>query len=297
MIINKYLNPKNDIAFKHIFGKDKHKDILISLLNIVLKNQLHKPIKELSFLKTNQDPEIANDKQSILDVLCEDQDGCKYIIEMQMNTYTGFTKRAAYYAAKTFVEQADEGFLYKNLKEVIFLAFTNYTLFPKKKRYKTEYVTTDRLDPKDRMGTFSFTFVELPKFSEQCKKEVTELSLEEKFYYFLHKAPQIEDEELPKLVGKDKIIGKAFKVLDRFGWKKEELARYNQQEKRARDARAILEKGQEDAKEEGEKKGIEKGKKEIAIKLIQKGKDTLQEISDLTGLPLKELDKIKKSIR
>ncbi len=81
-LASKYLNPKNDLAFKQIFGEKKNKDILIAMLNVVLKNQLHKPIKQVEFLKTSQDPRVAVEKQSIVDVLCEDQDGCKYIIEM-----------------------------------------------------------------------------------------------------------------------------------------------------------------------------------------------------------------------
>jgi hypothetical protein len=36
MAISKYLDPKNDIAFKKIFGTEKNKDILIHFLNDVL---------------------------------------------------------------------------------------------------------------------------------------------------------------------------------------------------------------------------------------------------------------------
>ena len=32
----KFADPKNDLAFKKIFGNEKHKDILISFLNSVL---------------------------------------------------------------------------------------------------------------------------------------------------------------------------------------------------------------------------------------------------------------------
>ncbi len=54
-LAQKYLDPKNNAAFKCIFGKEKNKDILIKMLNAVLKNQLHKPIKEIEFLN----PEIV----------------------------------------------------------------------------------------------------------------------------------------------------------------------------------------------------------------------------------------------
>ena len=33
MTLSKFLDPKNDIAFRKIFGSEKHKDILIHFIN------------------------------------------------------------------------------------------------------------------------------------------------------------------------------------------------------------------------------------------------------------------------
>ena len=38
----------------------------------------------------NEEPEIRSKKQSVVDVLCKDEDGCLYIIEM--NVFTGGLK-------------------------------------------------------------------------------------------------------------------------------------------------------------------------------------------------------------
>lgn len=35
-MLNKFLDPKNDVAFKKIFGNEMHKDILIHFLNDIL---------------------------------------------------------------------------------------------------------------------------------------------------------------------------------------------------------------------------------------------------------------------
>lgn len=37
MAIPKYLDPKNDISFKKVFGSEKNKDILIHFLNDILR--------------------------------------------------------------------------------------------------------------------------------------------------------------------------------------------------------------------------------------------------------------------
>jgi hypothetical protein len=59
MSLSKFLSPKNDFAFKRIFGAEKNKDILIHFLNDILDFKGDKRIKNVSYLKTNQDPEIA----------------------------------------------------------------------------------------------------------------------------------------------------------------------------------------------------------------------------------------------
>ncbi|ACN95311.1 conserved hypothetical protein domain protein [Wolbachia endosymbiont of Drosophila ananassae] len=82
MALSKFLDPKNDVAFRRIFGTEKNKDILIHFLNDILGFTGKDEIKEIEFLSTIQDAEIASDKQSIVDVLCRDSSGNRYIIEM-----------------------------------------------------------------------------------------------------------------------------------------------------------------------------------------------------------------------
>ncbi|QEF50239.1 PD-(D/E)XK nuclease transposase family protein [Wolbachia endosymbiont of Drosophila ananassae] len=79
MALSKFLDPKNDVAFRRIFGTEKNKDILIHFLNDILGFTGKDEIKEIEFLSTIQDAEIASDKQSIVDVLCRDSSGNRYI--------------------------------------------------------------------------------------------------------------------------------------------------------------------------------------------------------------------------
>ena len=74
-MLGKYLNPRNDIAFKKIFGSEKNKNILLALLNSVLKQQLQGEIKDATFLQRAQDPETAVKKSSVVDLKCEDDAG------------------------------------------------------------------------------------------------------------------------------------------------------------------------------------------------------------------------------
>ena len=74
-MLSKFLDPKNDIAFKKIFGNEKNKDILIHFLNDMLVFKENKPITSVTFLTTVQDPKIASQKTSIVDIMCSDAFG------------------------------------------------------------------------------------------------------------------------------------------------------------------------------------------------------------------------------
>ena len=183
------------------------------MLNTVLGKQLHGAIEEIEFLKPHLDPEIEGRKKSIVDVLCQDKDGCKYIIEMQIGHPDGFAERGQYYAARAFADQGHKGDPYYGLKKIIFLAFCDFNIFPKKKHYKSEHVTLDKKTHEHHLDKFSFTFIDLVKFDKQLNKPVEELTDEEKFYYFLCHATDISHEDMA-LLEKTPAIKKAFSVLD-----------------------------------------------------------------------------------
>ena len=308
-MVSQYLDPKNDFAFKRIFGREKNKDILIGFLNDVLDHKHVGQIVDVAFLDPVQNPDVAAKKQSILDVLCRDQNGVQYIVEMQVAKTTGFEKRAQYYASKAYIDQLGKAEGYENLKEVIFLAITDFVMFPKKKAVKSDHMVLDRETSEHDLKDLFFTFIELPKFT----KGIDELSsMTEKWYYYLKHASETQGEVYEKLIVDAPIIKRAYKELNRANWSKEELRAYERVEKIERDNAAAeaykLEKAQEKGKKEGrkegkkegiaigEKKGItmgeEKKQKEIALQMLAKGLAT-ELICELTGLTPKQVNALK----
>ena len=85
-MLTKFLDPKNDFAFRQVFGKEKNKDILIHFLNDVLDHTHIGQVVAVHFLERVRDPEIAAKKQSIVDVRCRDQEGREYIDTVQKAT-------------------------------------------------------------------------------------------------------------------------------------------------------------------------------------------------------------------
>jgi predicted transposase/invertase (TIGR01784 family) len=265
MELAKFLDPKNDFAFKQIFGTEKNKDILIHFLNDMICFPGGARVTSVSFPPTVSDPDTVAKKQSVVDVLCVDEHGNQYIVEMQVANTKGFEKRAQYYAAKAYVNQMKEGDKYHNLKEIIFLAITNFVMFSDIEAYKSDHVILDLGTKTHQLKDFYFCFLELPKFN----KEIHELTtIVEKWAYFFKHASHTAPQEVEEIVGADAILQKAYTALNQFYWSSLEVDAYEAERKRQLDERAVY----EQKVSEGEAIGFVKGKAEGFVEGKEKGK-------------------------
>src|ERR1700722_19045095 len=285
MAINKFLDPKNDFAFKRIFGTERNKDILVHFLNDMLEFSEGEKIKDVSFLKLNQDPEIAYKKQSIVDVLCTDEKERKYIIEMQVARTAGFEKRAQYYAAKAYVGQINQGEAYPNLKEIIFIAITDFVMFPDKKEYKSDHVILDKKSFDHNLKDFSFCFLELPKFTKTIDELTTHV---EKWAYFFKHAVETSPEDLEKITASDLVISQAYKELNQFFWSEDELNVYEREKKSQMDAKAMFDAATEEGLVKGKAEGLSEGTTMIAKRMLAQGY-SIHSIMQLTSLSEKDI--------
>lgn len=299
-MLSKFLDPKNDLAFKRIFGSEKNKDILIHFLNDLFANTVN-PIEEVTFLKTSSDPVVASQRTSIVDILCHDAYGDYFIVEMQVDFEPGFEKRAQYYAAKTYIQQREKGIEYKDLKQVTFLAITNYTLFPEQKEYLSHHHILNKDNYERQLKDFSFSFLELSKFKK--KKEQLK-TMTEKWAYFFKYAPQTQESDLTTIVGSDQIIGRAYEELNRYSWTTEELRTYDGIDMKKSAIKAGMEgsydighqkghqkglrEGRREGRQEGRQEGRREEKRELAKRLLQKGVP-INEVVEITDLGPEEV--------
>lgn len=274
----KFLKATNDFAFKKIFGSEDHKDLLIDFLNSVLELEGDKIIDQVDFLNPIQAPKIFGLKQSIVDILCKDARNIRYVVEMQVSHTPDFEKRAQYYSAKTYIGQLERAEKYPALNQVIFLAIADHVLFEDKPHYRSDHLILDTKSHTNDLKDFSFTFIELPKFT---KTEAELKTIEDRWIYFLKHADK--DTEIPVLFAGTP-IETAYKTLDRYEWSETDILAYEDA------ALAIVD--DENRLETAHKKGVEDGvrqrNREIARKLLAQGTHS-EAIAEITGLSLEEM--------
>lgn len=294
MALTKFLDPKCDLTFKRIFGSEKNKNILIHFLNDILEFKGQKEIEEVEFLSTIMDPEIASDKQSIVDILCKDSIGNRFVIEMQVAKDKGFEKRAQLYAAKAYSRQLDKSGKYIDLKKVYFIAISNNDLFPEEVSYKSSHTIRDIETNGHYLKDLQFIFIELTKFQ---KSKVEELeNIVERWCYFFKYAEETTDEDLKKIAEQEPIIKLAYNELDKSSWTEKDLVAYEERILDIQKEAGIWAQRLDDAKALGREQGREEGGKEkaelIARNLLKLGVST-EIITKTTGFSSKEIEKLK----
>ncbi len=293
MHFTKILDPKNDVAFRKIFGTEKNKSILIGFINDIQDFQGQSKIVDVTIQNPILEGSIHHQKESIVDVLCKTKTGEEIIVEMQLSPQKGFEKRALYYASKAYSRQLKKGTAqggkYTDLKSVIFIAILNNTIYKNKKDYISRHKIMDEKTYENDLKDFSFTFIELEKFP---KKSISSLKTNiEKWCYFFKEVPESSYEDIREFITKAESLKQAFYALEEHNWSKSELLAYEKIEKEIRDNYAIEEYKKDKYIEIGMEKGIASTQKSIAKNLLEKGMSSDQ-VAEITGLSLHDIEEI-----
>ncbi|MDR2645653.1 MAG: Rpn family recombination-promoting nuclease/putative transposase [Holosporaceae bacterium] len=275
------LDPKLDYIFKNIFGVEKHKHLLISFLNALLKgNPL---IKTLELTNTEIPKIFKDDKASRLDVRATCNDDTEIDIEIQCKNTGEIPERAMYYLANMIPHTVEANESYKASKVIgIWILGKNVT--DRKDAIGEAYMTfqaTD-CDPYQILTeTARIIFIELEKFNP---KNADARDLLTAWLSFL-KDPIFIDESFLKV---EEVKG-ALERLKYISADKEirAMADLRQRTINDRNSEMIV------AREEGREEGIAEGKREATLSMLINGLP-VDIISKCTGLSIEDIKNLPK---
>jgi predicted transposase/invertase (TIGR01784 family) len=216
----RFVDVTNDIAFRRIFGNENKTKILISFLNAILRFEGGERIVEVEIINPYQLPRIAGEKASIIDVRAKDERGRQFVVEMQVASVKGFSKRVQYYAARDYSMQIDSGDKYHLLKPTFLIGILDFKHFECEK-YLSNHATLDEETYENVLDDIKYTFIELPKFKLKADELKT---LIEKWVFFIKEAENLD--VIPENTDDEGLI-EAYKDADKHSWKKEELVAYD----------------------------------------------------------------------
>jgi predicted transposase/invertase (TIGR01784 family) len=279
----KFVDIKNDIAFRKIFGNEKKKEILISFLNAVLHLEGDRRIKSISIVNPFQLPILPNMKTSIIDVKAKDFKGNTFIIEMQVADIIAMDKRLLYYTSKEYSQQIVSGEKYTELNPVIFIGIFDFP-FTEGEAYFSHHAICN-VETKERViKDMDFYFIELPKF----KKPVANLdNITDKWIYFIKEAENMD--VIPDNVD-DEGLKEAYADANQNTWSQAELDAYNYAAMREQDDKGRIAMAEQKAQQKGE----EKKETEFVIEMHKDGLSN-ERIAKIAKLSIERVEQIIKN--
>ena len=221
----KFADPTVDYAFKRIFGTEKYKDTTIRLLNNLIEDR---HIVNVSYLNAEVIGPTGSSRKSAIDVLCEDQDGGRFIVEMQNAEQSHFMERTVFYASKVISMMGRQGRQYDySIPPNYVIAFLNFRMEKiggnedNGGHYFLHYVTREENERVKLPGSTEYFYLGIADFD---KNEDELETYPEKWLYLLKHSKSFSG--IPVSYKSDDTFKTYFEACARAGFSKDEEHRY-----------------------------------------------------------------------
>ena len=238
-----------DYWFKRAFGMENRKRLLMLFLQEVIPE--HR-IASLTYAPQEHQNPSPDMKGIRVDVECTDEDGTRFVVEMQLAHQLYFYERALFNSTFAIQEQMIAGQDSYDFPAVYFIGLMDFTLHEDTDRVLFRYELRERSINELMTDRIQYIFLELPN----CRVITSESTVLEKFCYALH--------NMENLPGRPEgFEGELFRLL----FETAEIATFSPQEKiklendmrTERDIRNQIAYAHDKGMEEGVAKGIEQG--------------------------------------
>jgi predicted transposase/invertase (TIGR01784 family) len=275
----RYLDPKNDLIFKRIFGE--HPELLINFLNALMPFERDRHIVSVEYLSPELVPENPGKKYSIVDVRCVDNLKRQFIIEMQLYWTNAFYNRVVFNAGKAYVKQLGKNEKFELLQPVYTLALLNQNFDTKTTAFYHHYQIVNKENTNEIIPGLEFVLIELEKFHPET---IADQKMAVLWLRFLKEVNE-EMRHLPLEMQENEYISKAAELCEEWSFTDDELYFYDKYWDSIRVEKTLLEGRLQE--------GRTAEKIQTTLNSYQAGIN-IETISTITGLTSKQINDILK---
>ena len=282
-----FINPFVDRGFKILFGQESSKELLIELINDLLEGEHH--VEDLSYMDKEDPGETTDGRGTVFDLLCKDQDGTTFIVELQNARQTYFYERALYYLCRMIASQGKKGESWEFELVPVYGIFLLNFRSGKTDKVRTDLVIADRETGEQKSRNFREIFIEFPLFNK------TEAECETPLDYWLYNLKHMEQLEHLSFKGQKALFARLEELARIANMNKKERAEYEAALKIYRDNENVVTTARREGKEEGRKEGIAIGEERGVLKtahLMKQNDISFEQIKLCTGLSDEEIENL-----
>lgn len=257
----RFMDIRYDDFFKHVFGREENKDLLIHFLNSFYKGRI--TITDVRYCPTEflgEDPET---RKIICDILCYTDDGRYFLLEMQRAYQDFFPRRMMHYGCRMISHQVPAGKAGDDfgLKPVNLVSLLDFQLWDDplllahpQGRYLRSADNT-WIDTREPFNDVNWSFIQLPMFN----KGLQELKADLDRWIFLFKNLSTLTERPSSF--DHPAFKKLFDITDINKLSRKEKEMFKLTIDGDRDWRNAISFAERTGEERGEKRGEERGEK------------------------------------
>lgn len=287
-----------DYAIKYLLKNQADYEIVESFLSALLATEGYPPVKIKALVDPESQKEAKDQKRSIADLVVEDADGIKYMVEIERSYTAHFAHKACFNTSRRIIDSLEQGQDFTQIKKIFHISLLyfevpqmNHALaFGKTILHEVDtchpvslHLSTQSLKRLDIYNVFpEYFFICIPKFNDEIRSEIDE-------WLYLAKHEEIREDFKSKGIGK---VSERLQVLKMNDAERNEYWRYLKQCVSEQDYYLCAEaKGLAEGRAKGREEGEEKARLEVAKNLIQSGMDR-ESVVKLTQLGPEQIQKL-----
>lgn len=236
-------------------------------------------ILEVTFIQNEIKGLTRDSRSGIYDLFCKDEMGNEFIVEMQLSEYPEFIQRMKFYAfyrLNTLIRKGD--YQFDNLPKIYCIGILAFSIFPQITDYQNIAVLKNQnIELIDEQMT-SIT-VELGKFDKDLNAIQSDL---DKLIYTMKTIYEVSEPTQFPQFWNEEWLRVAIQELDKRAFTPEQRLSYEM----TISANALAVKNENKKIKEAEKRGGETAKVEVMAKSLKRGKLTIEEIAEDSGVSI-----------
>ena len=280
-IRDRYVNPYTDFGFKLLFGTAMNKELLISFLNSLLHGR--EVIRDVTYLNAEHLGTQEYDRKAVFDVYCENEQGEKFLVEMQKGEQQFFKDRSVFYSTFPIREQAKRGNWDYELKAVYTIGILNFIFEENDDSYfHHEVKLVDMRSKEVFYDKLTFVYLEMPKFNKGEHELVT---MFDKWLFVLRNLATLLERPVAL---QERVFTRLFEAAEIAKFSKRELCEYEDSLKNFRDMYSVITTAEQKGEARGRAEGEHNALCRTALAMKERGLAP-DDIADITGLSLEEI--------
>ncbi len=129
-----FISMLSDYGFKATFGNESDTLFLKTALTALIQSET--PIKDIVFLRNEFIGSAKESRAGLYDLMCQDENGHSFIVEMQLGPFPEFIQRAKFYAFQRFNTLIRKGeFDFGAIPKIYCIGFLAKMIYPFSEQY------------------------------------------------------------------------------------------------------------------------------------------------------------------